>query len=72
MNVKKLECFKKVAAVIGDEQAEIELQAVYAEVNKRLIFDSKKINCCFPWHITPQGFEFWEAIARKTGDFADD
>jgi len=62
---KQATYFKQVADVIGEEQAEIELQKV---IDYGIGFDDEEdvsITSAFIFHESPQGFTFWSEISDE-------
>ena len=63
IRIKSTPLFKQVAAVIGEERAQIELAIAYHGYNSR---DGFEFYCClkeaFTWLRTPQGRSFWQSI----------
>lgn len=59
--------FKQVASVIGDEQAEIELQKVIDSGKFCEDEDDLDMVSAFSFGSSPQGFRFWSKIADECG-----
>lgn len=62
---REMACFEQVAEVIGEKQAEIELQRVidtYECHNEEL--KTGKLFDAFEWSLSPQGSKFWNTIDR--------
>ena len=63
IRIKSTPLFKQVAAVIGEERAQIELAIAYHGYNSRGGFEfCDPLNIAFTWRRTPQGRSFWQSI----------
>jgi hypothetical protein len=67
-HIKELGCYKQVANIIGEANAQKELwKVVHCKEVLELVGNDhcdweNELNCCFTWEATPQGFTFWSLI----------
>lgn len=65
IRIKSTPLFKQVAAVIGEEKAQIELAIAYHEYSGYDEFEfHKDLIGSFVWSDSPQGHDFWESIDK--------
>jgi hypothetical protein len=64
--IKALKFFPQVAAVIGEEQSQIELTKV---LHSGIEFDDRYLINAFVWEESPQCNCFWMTIAGWTNPF---
>lgn len=63
IRIKSTPLFKQVAAVIGEERAQVELAIAYHGYNGGGIFDfGEDLLYAFKWLRSPQGEKFWASI----------
>ena len=66
IRIKTTPLFKQVAAVIGEERAQVELAKAYYSYASSDGFDfGCALDSAFTWEDTVQGFEFWNLINNK-------
>lgn len=61
IRIKQLKCFKQVADVIGEDNAQVELLSVLY-TDRCWVQDKEDIIDSLVWHESKQGWEFWDDI----------
>lgn len=63
LNARDLACFEQVASVLGEVQAESELQQVIDSGLK--VEESILLSGAFIWAKSPQGYDYWREVLRN-------